>query len=91
MHEAINRIVENETGLQILLEKFLDYHVYPLGVAFGYTISLVFSAEVISGELHDHDGREIKYFQELPKNVGFGQEKIILDAGFPSFQQIYKL
>ncbi len=76
------RTAEDETGLNVRIKKFIGYHEYRPGVAYGHVVSLVFLAEAAGGTLHDKQGRKIRFFKKLPKNIGFGHRKILLNAGF---------
>ena len=74
---ALTRVAKNETGLRVKVTKFLGYHDYRPGTGYGHTVSLFFLATPVSGKLKDAEGRELHYFKTLPKNIGFGQRKVI--------------
>jgi ADP-ribose pyrophosphatase YjhB (NUDIX family) len=75
--QALRRTARDETGLRVQIVRFLGYHQYPPKAGFGSPLSLFFLAKPLGGTLRDRDGREIAYFEKLPRNMGFGHARII--------------
>lgn len=80
--DAIQRVAQEEAGVQVNVEKLLGYIEYPSEEkerGFGWTISVVFLCSLLSGELHTNsDASEIRVFTQLPDNL-IEEEKTFLN------------
>lgn len=70
--DSINRVVEEETGLQVRVEKMLGVIEFSpeSESSFGHPISIVYLVVPIKGELRGSwQGKEIDFFSEIPHDT----------------------
>jgi 8-oxo-dGTP diphosphatase len=81
--EAVHRQARNETGLKIKVKKFIGVYDDPKRDSSKHSISLAYLVTPIGGKLKiGPEASEIKFFERLPKRIGFDHRKILNDAGF---------
>lgn len=79
---AVKREVEEETGLKVKVVKYVGYYDKPGRDPRRFSISHAFVCKPIGGILKgSFEGREIKWFEKLPRRIGFDHRKIIKDSG----------
>ena len=70
LEQAVRRVAEDETGLEVKVGERLGIIEYSRHVAFGQTISIVYSAEAVSGQLRGNRyGRRVEVFKEKPRKM----------------------
>jgi len=68
--KAVLRVVKNETGLKVKINKFLGVFEYTNMPKRGHVIALYYLAKPISGKIRgSKQGEEISYFKKLPKKL----------------------
>ena len=79
---AIVREAKEETGLKIKLKDFLGIYDDPKRDPRYHTVSVVYTAMIVSGKLtKTQEATELKFFplNKLPKNIGFDHRKMVED------------
>ena len=83
LRQTLQREVREETGLKVKILKYAGYYDQPGRDQRGTVITHVFICQPIGGKLRgSFEGRELRFFAKLPKNIGFDHKKILRDAGF---------
>lgn len=68
--DAVKRIAERELGVRVEATKQIGFMEFPHDGEFAHSVSIVFRAEIISGELKpDNDAVDIKYWQNMPEDM----------------------
>jgi len=81
LHEAAKRVAKEETNLDIEIRQRMGIHEYDEESAFGQAISVVYLANVLSGQMKgDRYGREVKAFKEIPTRIIKSQKELIENA-----------
>ncbi|NIO20176.1 MAG: NUDIX domain-containing protein [Candidatus Aenigmarchaeota archaeon] len=82
VEEAVMREAKEETGLDVEVEKMIGIYSDPKRDPRGHSITISYLLKPLGGEMKpDKDeASSIKYFRNLPKNIGFDHRKIIMDA-----------
>jgi len=79
LREAVSRVALDETGLRVRIENELQVIEYSKESAFGWTISVAFTAIRLSGRLRGNRyGRDVGVFNQLPTPLIREQESVCL-------------
>ena len=81
--DALRREVEEETGLRVEIVKLLGVYSDPARDPRGHSVSAVYVAKPIGGELRANtDAAEVRVFPDVSKiELGFDYKFILSDAG----------
>ncbi len=94
IHDAVNRLAEEELGIKVSIEKFLTYTEFlneETERGFGYSVSLVFLCKPLSEVLKlDDQSEKAKYFTKPPKNTVLEQKMLLKSIGFDTDSSVIK-
>jgi len=80
---AVHRQAIDELGLKIKIEKLIGVYDNPKRDPSKHAISLAYLVIHVSGKLRTGpESSEVKFFEKLPKKIGFDHKEILNDAGF---------
>lgn len=83
VRETVRRVAKKETGLRVKIKKFVGIYDDLKRDPRGHSISLAFLTEIVSGNIKgSKEGKEIRFFKKLPKNIGFDHRKILNGIGY---------
>jgi ADP-ribose pyrophosphatase YjhB (NUDIX family) len=76
--EAVKRVAQEETGLEVKIKDILGVLEYSKETAFGHSVAIAFLVQPISGKLQgSKQATNLRYFQSVPKNT-IPEQKIFL-------------
>jgi 8-oxo-dGTP diphosphatase len=82
VEEAVIREVEEETGLEVEIENLIGVYSNPKRDPRGHSVTIAYLLKALGGELRPDksEASDIRFFDNLPKKIGFDHRNIITDA-----------
>lgn len=86
IEEAVKRVVLEEVGVVVEIDKFLNYLEFPserIEAEFGRTVSLAFLVHIVSGKLRGGEqGEQVKIFKNAPEKIVPEHGKFLVEMNF---------
>jgi len=82
VNEAVHREIKEETGLDVKINKMVGIYSDPKRDPRGHLITIAYLLKPIGGEMKpdEEEASDMRFFRNLPKNIGFDHRKIIIDS-----------